>query len=310
METKLKTLLEPSALANLQALAAQNGLHGLYDVEHSVYHDRNCPGVSQSHLKEILKSPRHYQRWLSEPDSSTAAMDFGSLCHIAILEPDTFKDRIITWPAEIIARTGKHRVVQMREDFRTNNPGKIVADAEQITKVSQIVEFVYSQAKASELLTGLFEKTFFWTSGHGPLCKAKPDCINTNERMILDLKITQDASLGGFKRTASQLGYNMQAAYYLDGINDALDREGKRKTVDRFVFINIEHNPKADDFKGSLDISYTELGEASIDLGRQDIDRALKLISTCAKTKAWPGYTSETQITEVGAWLFERNSNE
>lgn len=304
MQTK-ESQADEAELAKLQALAEKNELLGLYDVAHTVYHHHLCPGISQSHLKQILKSPRHYQHWLKEPDTATPAMDFGSLCHVAILEPQTFHKRILTWPKEILDRNGKPGVVQMREEFRAAHPGKIIIDADQISKVSEIVEFVYSQERASDLLSGLFEKTFFWKSSHGPLCKAKPDCINTERRMILDLKITQDASLNGFRRTLSQLQYYLQAAFYLDGINEAL----KKKTVDKFVFINVEHDPKASDFRSSLDISYIELGGASLDLGRMEADSAIRLIQECSAQKIWPGYSSEIQNTEVHAWRFTENEN-
>lgn len=302
----MKMNLKKVNLEQILELEKKNELNGLFDVEHADYHDHRCPGISQSLLKEVQKSEKRAKRWLTQPDKSTEAMDFGSLVHAAAFEPETFRHRIISYPPQILVMTGKRGVIEMREAFHKENPNQIIADQDQIDRVSIMIEFLYSQERAIDLLRGSFETTFFWND-FGLLCRGRADCLNQDLRTIVDLKITKDASINGVKRTASELQYYLQAAYYLRGVNKAI---GEHK-FNNFISINFEQDSKAEsleDFKASLDISYTSFGNESMLLGESEIREALHKLKLCKETNSWPGYSSEVQNIEVNQWRFNRSS--
>ena len=58
------------------------------------------PAVSASRIKEVLRSPAHYQASLAaEPDSNeTPAKRMGTLIHSAVLEPRRFLDNFMIAP--------------------------------------------------------------------------------------------------------------------------------------------------------------------------------------------------------------------
>lgn len=283
-----------TTLEDLKTKAEKNELSGLFDLDIDIYHHRECPGISKSHLQELLRSPAHYQEWLKNPDKPTADMEFGSACHVAVLEPELFKEKIITWPEEILLKAGKPGVVQMREDFKKANSGKIVISKEQIEIIGKIIESVYSHPLAHNLLEGMKEKTLFWKNEESDLlCKARPDCINKKLGMIVDLKITSDASNEAFKRTTAKFGYHLQAAFYMQGINLLKEFDG----INQFVFVCVEN-------KAPYSVAIYELHREAMGLGSIRCQEMLEIFKKCSKTKSWPGYPNEIQELTLPAWAF------
>jgi exodeoxyribonuclease VIII len=68
--------------------------------------------LSFSSLKEFMKSPRHYVKYLTQERKQTEAMLFGAVCHKLILEPQDFENEYIVEP-EFNKRTN-----QGKEDYQ------------------------------------------------------------------------------------------------------------------------------------------------------------------------------------------------
>ena len=68
--------------------------------------------LSFSSIKEFMKSPRHYVKYLTQERKQTEAMLFGAVCHKLILEPQDFENEYIVEP-EFNKRTN-----QGKEDYQ------------------------------------------------------------------------------------------------------------------------------------------------------------------------------------------------
>lgn len=64
----------------------------------------------------------------------------------------------------------------------------------------------------------LTEQTAYWTDPEtGILCRLRADLVTPCRRFWVDLKTTEDASPKGWTRHAMRMGYDLQAAHYIDG---------------------------------------------------------------------------------------------
>lgn len=74
------------------------GGEGIYrDVPNEIYHgDRTA--VSSSGLKLLLRSPAHFVAGQGASEETTAALEFGTALHTALLEPEKYREQYVTKP--------------------------------------------------------------------------------------------------------------------------------------------------------------------------------------------------------------------
>src|SRR5690606_3181532 len=80
---------------------------------------------------------------------------------------------------------------------------------------------VRAHPTASVLLaSGYAEQTFqFIEPISGASCKFRPDWLNMQNGVIVDIKTTEDASPRGFARSVEKYRYHVQDAFYSDGLS-------------------------------------------------------------------------------------------
>lgn len=265
--------------------ASKGFLQGIHELPHEVYHDPRCPGLSRSALLKLLESPKHYQHWLLNPDTPTPRMIFGANAHCALLEPHVFEKKFTYYPKTEEFQGRSKAAIQARADFDQVHAGQTILDAEDYERIGKIMEALYRCPEAVELLKGQKERTKFWTEKTtGLLCKVRPDCLQENR--IIDLKITGSGSKDHFLKTAAQLDYQIQAAFYLDAFQ-----------LKDFIFLCVED---AEPFE----VSIFQLDEESIDLGRRQYLRALQTFQDSTQKKQWGGYPKGVQTLRLPAWKF------
>jgi exodeoxyribonuclease VIII len=229
------------------------------------------PAISASHLHAISKSPAHYYaRYLAPnrpPSIQTAAMQFGSLVHTAVLEPDELSKRYGVCPPRN-TKAGKEAAAQMKAD-----------GIEAITQTdwdtaAAISEAVYDHPVASDLLS------------KGALrCKCRPDWLRP-DGIVVDLKTTQDASRKGFAKSVANFRYHVQAAHYLNGLE-----------AEKFIFIAVEKSyPFA--------VAVYELDASALLEGGSLAFRDLRRIATCRGLDEWPGYSQEITTLSLPMWAY------
>ncbi len=85
------------------------------------------------------------------------------------------------------------------------------------------------------LREGQKELSIYWSEAAGGRWKARPDCFTPE--VILELKTTTDVRPEAFARTRERLGYDLQAAHYLEAVEQLI---GNRP---RFLFVTVELTP-------------------------------------------------------------------
>jgi hypothetical protein len=140
------------------------------------------------------------------------------------------------------------------------------------------------------------ELSAFWVDEEtGVHCKCRPDFLALkpgtdwlveNLLGIVDVKSCCDASVEGFGRSIASYGYDVQAAYYQDGIYQIT---GLRLP---FYFLAIEKDaPNA--------VAVYRASEAMIEVGRKKYRAALQLMRWCGEHGYWPGYQPSGEIEDI-----------
>lgn len=246
--------------------------------------------VSQSNLKHILRSPAHYIANLRNPPEPSKIMALGSAIHALLLEPNAATQQIA-----VIPTFGRSKAdLDAKELWYIDNAGKIQITVEQMATAQAAVLAVSRHELAMKLLTaGRAEQPVSWTDSlTGIECKARPDVIAADARMIVDLKSCSDASLEEFQRSIARHGYHFQAAWYLDGVSQV-----SGQAFDQFVIVAVETT-------APFGVAVYVIDHAAVEKGRELYRRALNRLAACQATDTWPAYDTEVQSIGLPAWAW------
>lgn len=262
---------------------------GLLSMPADQYHSHSA--VGHSGLVRIMRSPAHYQQYVSNPPSPTPAMQFGSAFHAALLEPELFGQNFIVAP-KFDRRTKEGKAAA--EAWEAENAGKTTLVDDQMTAIEQMVVSVRSHQGAAKLLAnGMAEMSGFWTDPDtGIECKCRPDWLAVMEdnpgriAAIVDVKTCRDASADGFSRAIATFGYDVQAAFYQDGLKALTGRSIP------FYFIAVETEPP-------FAVAAYKASDEMIEVGRAKYRAALQLLKWCRENESWPGYQPGGEIETI-----------
>ena len=232
------------------------------------YH--GLPRLSASGAKTLLKSPARY-RWEREhPAKPTAAMEFGTLLHCLVLEPQVFAERYAVAPAfDRRTKDGKFAA----EQWAADNAGKIGVSSADMDK-AHAMAYAVEQSGAGDLMTGgRFEVPVLWERDGVP-CKAKLDCVT--DQAIIDLKTTSADDEDGLQRAAWQFGYHISAAAYIEAARVLTGKELPKIFV--FVSSTAPH-----------DVVLMEAGADFVEFGAALWDKAVRTYAACVEFDDWPG---------------------
>lgn len=268
---------------------------GIYaGISNDAYH--SGPGISKSGLDVVARSPLHYwAKYLDpnrEPSEPTAAMRAGTAIHTAVLEPDLFAVRYHIAPQ--VDRRTKDGKAQWEEAVAAAEAAGAelisAADAEMCRRIAAQVREHPTARKV--FATGEAEMSCYWTDREtGVLCKCRPDWLSLP--MVVDLKSTEDASRDAFMRSAWNWRYHVQAAWYIDGIEQAT---GQRP--DAFVFGAFEKSsPYA--------CAFYYADTAMLEIGRAEYRRLLRIYAECLAADKWPGYDTAVTALTVPTWALK-----
>lgn len=249
---------------------------------------RAVEALSQSGARKILRSPLHYKIDRDQPSEPTAAMRFGSAVHCGVLEPDDFDARVCCAP-----KVDRRTTVGKAEwaDFLALSNGKAVLDADEYARARGCVEAVRAHPSAKRLLENAqTEVSIFWTDQHFKVpCKARLDARNP-QRIIVDLKTTQDASPEAFAKSIANFGYTLQAAHYFSGAEHVLD-----ETPQAFVIIAVESEPPHA-------VACYQMPSNGILAGAHQMDIALERYARALETGTFCGYPETIESIRLPRW--------
>lgn len=227
----------------------------------------NTEAVSSSTLKEIHKKTLFHA--LSVKKEMTDAMILGSAIHCAILDPERFtSDFVISPKFDKRTTVGKTAF----NEFSRLAEGKTVIDEDMAEKVTGIKNSVMSHPLAREILSGgEAEYSYYATDIEtGLKTKCRPDYHNGGS--LIDLKTTMDASYEGFARQIGNMGYHIQAAFYLDVFNLSQETDYKE-----FYFVAVENvAPYA--------VAVYRLNPEQIEYGRMAYKQSIKKLAEYLKS--------------------------
>lgn len=259
---------------------------GLLTMSADQYHAHSA--VGHSGLVRIMRSPAHYENYVTNPPEPTPAMQLGTAFHTALLEPDRFGETFVVAP-KFDRRTKDGKAAA--EAWEAENAGKTALTAEQMEAIQSMAYLVRCHTGAAKLLSsGLAEMSGFWVDpGTGIECKCRPDWLAMEGNTItgiVDVKTCCDASADGFARSIASLGYDVQAAFYQDGIKTLTGR-----TIP-FYFIAVEKDaPYA--------VAAYKAGDEVIEVGRAKYRGALQLLKWCRENDRWPAYQPNGEIETI-----------
>ncbi|MBK7421876.1 MAG: PD-(D/E)XK nuclease-like domain-containing protein [Propionivibrio sp.] len=271
---------EEVVIPSLLELFNHGGLHCRPDIPNEVYHaDRSC--VSTSGLKQILRSPAHYQAYLAGANrKETPAMFLGTATHSRLLEPELFEQEYV------VAPVGDKRSKEWKA-FEIANAHRKILTPDQFATLEGIACSVSQHQSAMALLqAGLVEHTLIWQDEDtGIWLKIRPDClcIDLGTGICLDVKKTVDASPAAFARAAVNYEYDLQAAVYLEGLRTVFQRDFD------FIFLAVEESAP---YGCALYGAPSEM----LERGQQRFRHALRTLKACRESAIWPSYQPQGDL--------------
>lgn len=252
---------------------------------------KTSPGLNKSGIDQILRSPAHYIAYtLGLRSEESDSLNFGSLAHSAILEPNKFQETYFTSDhlRDIDGRTKKYK--EILEGLQSERPGKQFIKWDDYQHIQGMVNSISSNETARALLEGGYkEQSAFWMDDQFPVvCKGRLDHHNLNGN-IVDVKTCNDASEHAFKKSCVMYGYHRQAAFYIRGKNKIENR-----TDSRFIIIAIEKTPP-------YAIGMYRFRPEDLAMGDIEINNGLHLFNECKENNHWPDYG--TNIKELSLFF-------
>lgn len=269
---------------------------GIYSaIPDAQYHGAGlCPGpaLSSSLIKILFgQSPRH--AWTASPDlnpdhvaDESERFDIGKAAHALLLEG---QDRMVV----VDAKDWRTKSAQEARDA-ARAAGNLPVLPHQRNAIAQMVQEATRAVLATPELHGVLgeakpEQTLIWQEGQ-TWCRARPDWMVPS--LLLDYKTTDNASPDAWSRSRLvEMGYDIQAAWYLRGLRALTDVGGEAD----FVFLVQETEPP-------YECSIVGVSQMSLEIGRQKVEVGLSLWERCMRTGQWPGYPRQICWAEPEAW--------
>ena len=240
--------------------------------------------VSSTHLKTIAsKSLAHYIHNLNNPITQTDALAFGAAYHKIILEPETFEkeffvidDRQRPEPDKDY-RTAKNRA--WKQEQIAVNAGKTMISSWDYNVLKKMQEVIFNNLFTNDLIKSCTEiESSIFSEINGVEVRVRPDGFN--DKIIIDLKSTDDCSPDGFARSSASYFYHLQAAFYSDVVQHIDDKPRQ------FVIIAQE---KTAPYVAQIYV----IPDYVIAQGRHEYEAALEKLKNAYETGEFPAYESK-----------------
>lgn len=248
--------------------------------------------VSKSQLDTLDLSPaifyaRHRDPQRPAPASKAGQLE-GQLAHCSILEPQEFESRYVIGPTV-------NRNTKVWKEFVEAHSERVAIQHDQYEAAVRQAASVRALPEIGEALaSGHAEVSAFWTDADtGVDCRCRPDFVHQvrdDAVLLLDVKTFSSAAPGEFRRQVARKRYDVQAAFYSDGYENASGLE-----VLGFIFLAVETEyPFA--------ANAFMLDDESLEAGRQKYRKNLRTYAECERTNTWPGYSTGIDIIRLPSW--------
>lgn len=236
----------------------------------------------------VSLDPKDYPKSIRTVEEIKAALDSAGVTY----KKSEKRAALTTLLLESVPGADKQLWDAIEGEFRNKHAGKTEITKEELELSSAIGRKHRAHSASSVLMeSGAAEVTLFWRDPEFDVpCKARLDWKFSDG--ILDIKTTEDASLYAFQRSIGNYGYDIQAAFYLDGLSTVLAVDVSSLS---FIFEAIEK-------KRPYGIAFYYADSEMIAEGRRKYRALLQLYKECLRTNTWPGYSSEIMPISIPAW--------
>lgn len=247
---------------------------------------RVAPGLSGSQLGLLHSCPEKFKYAQEHPREATAAMKFGSLSHMAVLEPHllagTYSVQLAGVDYRRSSKIGKANIEALE------GSGKEVIKHEDYTKAVEMAAKVHAHPVASRVLgSGQNERALFGEED-GVVIKGKLDNYNAETNVLTDYKTGADVSPAGFKWKVKDFGYLLQLSHY-----QALAKQAEGKEAYPGVLI------VAQESEAPYAVVVYEIPQAAIDEAHATRRELLSIYAECVRSGVWPGYDKGEGIVRL-----------
>jgi len=256
--------------------------------------------VSSGGVKYALKSPEHFKEFVIDrnPVASTAAMDFGRLVHVALLEPERFQKHLRVEP-EINRRSSIERK-SLEVWKESQGPEAIAVAADDLKVIHKIRDRISKHEVAKGLMTiGEREWSGFAKCPRTGLgLRARPDFMDRERGFIMDVKTTIDARKGPFMRKIQDYEYDLSAWMYCH-IASLIEN----RPFENFYILAVEKSPP-------YPICLFQMDQAFMEIGEQKFKKGIDILKHCFETNQWPSYQDEAELIGPTDWYIKQAADE
>jgi len=228
--------------------------------------------LSFSALKAFLQSPKHFFQYKTDKET-TKAMDEGKMFHMAILEPELFKQKywILDDAKKYVEIGGKvprntKAYKEWKQEQIDANPGRELISKEDYDLYLKMGDYLYKCSATSWIMEGLIHKEKDFEFEHlGFKVEGKID--GEGEDYCMDLKKVADASFKKVKWVIYDMFYHMQGAIY---------SAAAKKANYYLVFID-----------KAINVTVVKVGKETLDTGWAAFESALSEFQRCIEEDAF-----------------------
>lgn len=269
--------------------------------------------VSAGILKAVVDDCPHagwFRSWLNPqrpPLESNNAADIGSIAHKLLLDGNINGVCVIDpldHPAE---KTGATPTGWTNKSIRAARDdalaaGKIPVLSGNMDEIEAMFDaawsFISSLKETEPAIWEAFqegggqsESTLVWQDGK-TLCRARPDRISMDRRLIVDYKTTAgSAHPDAWGRSQMiKLGFYQSACFYLRGVQCHFDE------LADYVFLTQSQ-------EAPYRCSLVGLDPHAITLGMSKVETSLRIWERCAEAGHWPAYPSRVAYPSIPAFV-------
>jgi hypothetical protein len=259
----------------------------IYGEPASEYHSNGALGSSL--LRDFIRSSQLYKDKIDGlvPSKSSPAMVFGSLAHMAILEPERFAAETVQKP------DGMSFATKEGKSWREQNSGREIITFDDAQTIKRLVGRMPGSVR-DIISNGKSEVTFRnELAGRSVQCRA--DSWIESGNLLYDLKTI--SAIEKIDRSIFDRGYHIQIRWYQRII------AAETGTIPQARLIFVETAAPYRWRTVLLDAEYTAMAD-------REIDEALRGIAQCEKDGDWSDEQSEIQLASPPSWTQEFTEDE
>ena len=253
---------------------------------------RRMEGMNWSLLRHYHRSPLHFRTAAdAPPQPPTPACLLGQAVHALTLEGEAvYCERFAVAPEGIDRRTTAGKLAWAT--FQDQAAGRAVLTADQDAAVIGMAKAISRSRTANKLLArcAVRESVITWQDpATGISCKARPDAVDLDSGLLIDLKSTADGTLDAIRRDVAKRMYHGQLSFYRRGLQAAGAPAGP------CVLVFVESMPP-------FGVRCVVLDDEALGVGNGLVDQLLQLHAECEAAGTWPGYDDTIKPLSLPAW--------